>query len=70
MKRKENQKSKPNSNTGSSLPNAESNIENYPASKMPVLIQKGDTGFALAKKNYRRFIWTMDDFSKKNSGAN
>jgi len=52
------------------LPNAESNIENYPASKMPVLIQKGDTGFALAKKNYRRFIWTMDDFSKKNSGAN
>ena len=38
---------------------------NYQVPDSPVKIPDNDTGFALVKKNYRRFIWTMDEYSKK-----
>ena len=31
----------------------------------PVEIPKGDTGFNLTKKNYRRFIWTWNEYIGK-----
>jgi len=40
-------------------------ISNYQVPDSPVKIPDNDTGFALVKKNYRRFIWTMDEYSKK-----
>ena len=40
-------------------------ISNYEVPDSPVKIPDNDTGFALVKKNYRRFIWTMDEHSKK-----
>lgn len=40
-------------------------ISNYEVPDSPVKIPDNDTGFALVKKNYRRFIWTMDEYSKK-----
>ena len=42
-----------------------SDISNYEVPDSPVKIPDNDTGFALVKKNYRRFIWTMDEHSKK-----
>ena len=38
---------------------------NYEVPDSPVKIQDNDTGFNLVKKNYRRFIWTMDEHSKR-----
>lgn len=44
-------------------------ISNYEVPDSPVKIPDNDTGFALVKKNYRRFIWTMDEhYEKKISG--
>lgn len=40
-------------------------ISNYKVPDSPVKIPDNDTGFELVKKNYRRFIWTMDEYSKK-----
>ena len=40
-------------------------MSNYEVPDSPVKIPDNDTGFALVKKNYRRFIWTMDEYSKK-----
>ena len=40
-------------------------MSNYDVPDSPVKIPDNDTGFALVKKNYRRFIWTMDEHSKK-----
>ncbi len=41
-------------------------IENYTPPDNVVKIQPGDTGFNLVKKNYNRFIWTWNDYNKKN----
>jgi hypothetical protein len=42
---------------------------NYDVPDSPVKIPDNDTGFKMVKKNYRRFIWTLDQHSKKkNSG--
>lgn len=38
---------------------------NYEVPDSPVKIPDNDTGFKMVKKNYRRFIWTMDEHSKK-----
>ena len=40
-------------------------ISNYEGPDSPVKIPDNDTGFEMVKKNYRRFIWTMDEHSKK-----
>lgn len=40
-------------------------ISNYEVPDSPVKIPDNDTGFEMVKKNYRRFIWTMDEHSKK-----
>jgi len=40
-------------------------ISNYTPPDNSVKIQDGDTGFALVKKNYHRFIWTWNDYAKK-----
>ena len=40
-------------------------ISNYTPPDNAVKIQDGDTGFALVKKNYHRFIWTWNDYAKK-----
>jgi hypothetical protein len=42
-----------------------SDISNYKVPDSPVKIPDNDTGFNLVKKNYRRFIWTMDEHSKR-----
>ena len=44
-------------------------ISNYEVPDSPVKIPDNDTGFALVKKNYRRFIWTMDEHSKKRASG-
>jgi hypothetical protein len=31
----------------------------------PVKIPKGDTGFNIVKNNYRRFIWTWNQYTDK-----
>ncbi len=31
----------------------------------PVKIPDGDTGFNMVKNNYRRFIWTWNEYIKK-----
>lgn len=31
----------------------------------PVKIPDGDTGFNIVKNNYRRFIWTWNEYIKK-----
>lgn len=45
-------------------------ISNFEVPDSPVQIQSKDTGFELVKKNYRRFIWTMDEHSKKRVSGN
>jgi len=40
-------------------------IENYQVPDSPVKIPDGDTGFAFVKNNYRRFIWTWNDYTAK-----
>ena len=42
-------------------------IENYTPPTSPVKIPEGDTGFAMVKKNYRRFIWSWNDYANKKS---
>lgn len=44
-------------------------MSNYEVPDSPVKIPDNDTGFALVKKNYRRFIWTMDEHSKKRASG-
>lgn len=36
----------------------------YSPPKTPVKIQKGDKGFDITRKNYHRFIWSWDEYSK------
>ena len=43
----------------------QADLSNYEVPDSPVKIPDNDTGFALVKTNYRRFIWTMDEHSKK-----
>lgn len=40
---------------------------NYTSPTSPVKIPDNDTGFKTVKKAYRRFIWTLDQHSKKKS---
>ena len=40
-------------------------ISNYKPPDNVVKIQSGDTGFALVKKHYNRFIWTWNEYTNK-----
>ena len=46
-----------------------SETHNYEVPDSPVKIPDNDTGFKMVKKNYRRFIWTLDQHSKKKSSG-
>jgi hypothetical protein len=42
-----------------------SDTSSYEPPVSPVKIQDGDTGFNMVKNNYRRFIWTWNEYIKK-----
>jgi hypothetical protein len=58
---KKTSKKKPESTEGKEYPETGS----YQPPISPVEIPKGDTGFALTKKNYKRFIWTWNEYIGK-----
>lgn len=43
----------------------EAETENYAPPTNVVKIPDGDTGFALVKKNYHRFLWTWNEYANK-----
>lgn len=42
-----------------------SETDSYTPPVSPVKIPEGDTGFNLVKDNYRRFIWTWNEYISK-----
>lgn len=44
----------------------ESETSDYEPPKEVIKPYPGDTGYALVKKNYRRFIWTWNEYIDKN----
>lgn len=52
----------------SEIKNESAETSSYTPPTSPVKIPDNDTGFKTVKKAYRRFIWTLEDHSKKKSG--